>query len=97
MKKLLLGVIAVAGVALSVPANAQSVYFGFGTGQRYERPYYDNGYRSYDNGYRTYDDGYRSYRPRREYYSSYNSGYRRCRVVRVWSDDYGYRRVRRCW
>jgi hypothetical protein len=89
MKSIILGVIAVAGVALSVPANAQSVYFGFGSGPRYERPYYDNGYRSYD-------DGYRSHRPRREYYNSYDSG-RRCRVVRVWSDNYGYRRIRRCW
>lgn len=91
MKKLILGVLAVvAGVAVSVPANAQSVYFGFGTGPRYERPYYDN-------GYRYYDDGDRYYRPHRHYYSSYDDGYRRCRVVRVWSDDYGYRRIRRCW
>jgi hypothetical protein len=90
MKKLLLGVMAVAGVALSVPANAQSVYFGFGTGQRYER-------NNWDNGYRSYDDGYRYYRPHRHNYSSYDDGYRRCRVVRVWSDDYGYRRIRRCW
>lgn len=91
MKKLILGVVAVAAVALSVPANAQSVYFGFGTGPRYERPYghWDNGYRSYD--------GYRHYRPYQRSYSSYDYGYRRCRVVRVWDDDYGYRRVRRCW
>ena len=90
MKKLLLGVLAVAGVALSVPANAQSVYFGFGNGQGYQQ-------NNWGNGYRSYDDGARYYRPHRHYHSSYNEGYQRCRVVRVWSDDYGYRRIRRCW
>ena len=90
MKKLLFGAVALAGVVMSMPANAQGVYFGFGGGPRYERPYaYDGGYRSY-----RYDDGYRPYR--RHYYNSYARDYRTCRTVRVWAGDH-YRRIRRCF
>ena len=82
MKKLIFGAVALAGAVMSLPANAQSVYFGFGGGPRYERSY----------GY--YDGGYRSYR--RHYYNSYAGDYRDCRTVRVWAGDH-YRRIRRCF
>lgn len=81
MKKLLIGAVALAGIVMSLPAQAQSVYFGFG-GPRYERPY------SY------YGDGYRPYR--RHYDGVYARDYRECRVVRVWAGDH-YRRIRRCF
>jgi hypothetical protein len=87
MKKILLGALALAGVAVSMPANAQGVYFGFGDGPRYGSGYYDGGSRYYDGGYRSY---------RRPYYRSYASDYRQCRTVRVWAGDH-YRRIRRCW
>ena len=74
MNRIVLGVVAAAGVLLSIPANAQGVYFGFGSGPRYEQ----RDYRDY--GYRSYDDGHRYNRTRREYYSSYDAGYQRCRV-----------------
>jgi hypothetical protein len=88
MKKLLLGAVALAGIVMSLPASAQSVYFGFGDGPRYERPY------AYGGGYRSYDEGYRPYR--RHYYGSYASDYGSCRTVRVWAGDH-YRRIRRCY
>ncbi|HMJ41996.1 MAG TPA: hypothetical protein VK522_06925 [Pseudolabrys sp.] len=81
MKKLLIGAVALAGIVMSLPANAQNVYFGFGGGPRYERPY-------------GYYDGYRPYR--RHYYNSYAGDYGSCRVVRVWAGDH-YRRIRRCF
>lgn len=99
MNKFILGAIALAGVALSVPANAQGVYFGFGGGQGYGRSY-DNGYRSYDNGYRSYEGGSRYYGDggyRGSYRRSYAGGeYGSCRVIRVWAGDH-YRRIRRCY
>jgi hypothetical protein len=90
MRKLAIGILAAAGVALSVPASAQGVWIGagpvgvgvgvgVGPGYGYYDGYYDYGprYRSY-----AYDDGY-TYR-------------RHCRVVR--EDFNGYvRKVRRCW
>jgi len=87
MKKLVIGLLAVAGIAVALPANAQGVYFGFGNGQDYD---HDRGYR------RDYDDGYRNHRPRYSYDNdSYARDYRECRVVRVWDGDH-YRRIRRC-
>ena len=97
MKTLILAAVALAGVAISVPASAQSVYFGFGDAPRYRS--YDNGYRSYDNGYRSYDRGDRYYGDggyRRNHYRSYAGDYRSCRVKRVWVGDH-YRRIRRCF
>lgn len=85
MNKLLIGAIALAGTAMSLPAQAQGVYFGFGGGPRYERHY------GYNNGY---DYGYRPYR--RHYYGAYARDYRECRIVRVWAGDH-YRRIRRCY
>ncbi len=91
MKKLIIGALALAGVALSMPANAQGVYigagpvgvgvgvgpgYGYGGGYGYDRGYYDHGY----------GPGYRSYA---------HSG-AHCRVVR--QDINGHiRRVRHCW
>ena len=96
MNKLILGAVALAGLAISVPAQAQGVYFGFGGGSGYARPY-DNGYRSYDGGYRSYDgDRYYSGGYRRSQYHSHASDYRTCRVTRVWNGDH-YHRVRRCY
>ena len=83
MKKLVVGVLALAGVALAVPANAQGIYFGFGGSPGY-----------YGSG--GYYGGYRNYRPRYAYDDSYGQDYRQCRVVRVWTGDH-YRRIRRCW
>jgi len=82
MRKLAIGLLAAAGVALSVPASAQGVWVGagpvgvgVGVGPGYS--YYGPGYRSY-----AYDDGY-AYR-------------RHCRIVR--EDFNGHiRRVRHCW
>jgi hypothetical protein len=92
MKKLAIGLIAAAGIALSVPANAQGVYVGagpvgvgvgVGVGPGWGGGYYDRGY--YGPGYRgsyAYDDGY--------------AHRRHCRVVR--QDINGHiRSVRRCW
>ncbi len=91
MKKLIIGALALAGVALSMPASAQGVYigagpvgvgvgvgpgYGYGGGYGYDRGYYDRGY----------GPGYRSY--------AYSGGH--CRVVR--QDINGHiRRVRHCW
>jgi hypothetical protein len=72
MKKLLIGAIALAGTVMSLPAQAQGVYFGFGGGPRYERHY------GYDNGYRPY----------RRHYGAYAQDYRECRIVRVWAGDH---------
>jgi hypothetical protein len=82
MKKLIFGAVALAGIAISLPANAQIVTFGFGDGPRYERPY----------GY------YEGYRPYRRHYwgGAYAGDYRECRIVRVWAGDH-YRRIRRCF
>ena len=98
MNKFILGAVALAGLAISVPAQAQGVYFGFGNDSGYSRSY-DRGYRSYDNGYRSYDNGTRYYGDngyRRSQYHSHAGDYRTCRVTRVWNGDH-YHRVRRCY
>jgi hypothetical protein len=88
MRKLAIGILAAAGVALSLPANAQGVWVGagpvgVGVGVGPGWGYYDGGY--YDHGPR-----YRSYAYDNDY------GYRRCRIVR--EDFNGHiRKVRRCW
>jgi len=84
MRKLAIGLLAAAGVALSIPASAQGVWVGagpvgvgVGVGPGYG--YYGPGY---------YDPGYRSY--------AYDNGYRHCRIVR--EDFNGHiRKIRRCW
>ncbi len=88
MRKLAIGILAAAGVALSVPASAQGVWVGagpVGVGVGVGPVY--NGY--YDHGY--YGPGYRSY--------AYDDGYayrRHCRIVR---EDFNgrLRTIRHCW
>jgi hypothetical protein len=82
MRKLAIGLLAVAGIAMSVPASAQGVYVGagpvgvgVGPGYGYRDGYNGHGYRSY-----AYDDGYR----------------RHCRNVRQEFNG-RVRTVRRCW
>ena len=86
MKKLAIGLVAAAGIALSAPAMAQGVFVGagpvgvgvgVGPGWGWHDRYYEPGYRSY-----AYDDGYASRR--------------HCRVVR---EDFNgrIRHVRHCW
>jgi hypothetical protein len=88
MKKLAIGLLAAAGIAMSVPANAQGVWVGAGPvgvgvgvgpgwGGYYDRGYYGPGYRSY-----AYDNGY-----------AYG---RQCRIVRENFNGH-IRKVRQCW
>ena len=89
MRKLAIGILAAAGVALSAPAMAQGFWVGagpvgvgVGVGPGYgyyDRDYYwGPGYRSYAYDY---DRGY---------------GYRHCRIIR--EDFNGHiRKIRRCW
>jgi hypothetical protein len=86
MKKLAIGLLAAAGIAMSVPANAQGVWVGagpvgVGVGVGPGWGYYDRGYGP---GYRSYayDDGY-SYR-------------RHCRIIRENHNGF-IRKVRQCW
>ena len=90
MRKLAIGLLAVAGIAMSVPASAQGVYVGagpvgvgvgVGPGYGYRDGYYRDGY---------YGHGYRSY--------AYDNGpsYRHCRSVRQNINGH-FRTVRRCW
>ena len=86
MKKLAIGLLAAAGIAMSVPASAQGVWVGagpvgVGVGPSYG---YDRGY--YGHGY---GPGYRSY--------AYDGGYgRHCRIVRENFNGH-MRKVRQCW
>jgi hypothetical protein len=89
MKKLAIGILAAAGIALSVPASAQGVWVGagpvgvgVGVGPGWGYSHYDNGY--YGPGYRSYayDDGY-AYR-------------RHCRIVRENFNGH-IRKIRQCW
>jgi outer membrane scaffolding protein for murein synthesis (MipA/OmpV family) len=89
MRKLAIGILAAAGVALSVPASAQGVWIGagpVGVGVGVGPGYYGGYYDGYDYGPR-----YRSY--------AYDDGYtyrRHCRVVRENINGY-VRKIRRCW
>jgi hypothetical protein len=83
MKKLAIGLLAAAGIAMSVPANAQGVWVGagpVGVGVGPSWSYYDRGYAP----------GYRSY--------AYDNGYagRHCRIVRENFNGH-IRKVRQCW
>ena len=85
MRKLIIGVVAAAGVALASPALAQ-IYFGagpggVGVGVGPGPGYYDG----YAPRYRSYQRGY-----------GYDRGYARCRT-RLIETRYGLRRVRRCY
>jgi len=88
-RKLAIGILAAAGIAMSVPASAQGVWVGagpvgVGVGPTYGG-YYDHGY--YGPAYRSYaydDDGYAYV------------GRRHCRTVQ---EDFNgrLRTIRRCW
>jgi hypothetical protein len=90
MRKLAIGILAAAGVALSVPASAQGVWVGagpvgvgVGVGPVYDG-YYDHGY---------YGPAYRSYAYDNDGYAYV--GERHCRIVR---EDFNgrLRTIRRC-
>jgi hypothetical protein len=88
MRKLFIGLTAVAGIALASPALAEGFYFGgpgvgvgVDVGPRYYRDYDAPRYRAYD-----YD------RPR--YRGSY--AYGGCRTITIERSDGSVRRVRRC-
>jgi len=88
MKKVMIGLVAAAGIALATPALSQ-VYFGAGPG--------GVGVGVGGPGY--YDGGHdRGYGPRYRRYEAYgyDRSYGRCRT-RVIATPYGVRRVRRCW
>ena len=83
MKKLVIGLVAAAGIAVATPAMAQ-FYFGAGPGGigvGVGGPGYYDGYGPRYHGYRGY---------------GYDRGYARCRT-RLVETRYGLRRVRRCW
>jgi len=76
MKKLAIGLLAAAGIALSVPASAQGVWVGAGVGVGPGYGHYGPGYRSY-----AYDDGYayrRHCRVVREVFNGHVRHIRRC-------------------
>ena len=90
MRKILIGLTAVAGLTLATPAWSQGVYLGgpgvgvgvdigpryhYGPRYGYDRPYY----RAYRD-----DDAYRSYA-------------RGCRTVTIEREDGSVRRIRRCY
>ena len=93
MRKLAIGILAAAGIAMSVPASAQGVWVGagpvgvgvgVGVGPVYDS-YYDHGY---------YGPAYRSYAYDNDGYAYV--GERHCRIVR---EDFNgrLRTIRRCW
>ena len=92
MRKLALGMLAAAGVALSIPANAQGAYVGVGpvgVGVGIGPGYYDNGPYGYYDGpaYHSryvHDDDYAYVRERRH-----------CRI-RIVHDGGEVRKIRRC-
>lgn len=90
MRKLAIGILAAAGVAMSVPASAQGVWVGagpvgVGVGVGPGWGYYDDGY---------HGPRYRSYAYDNDDYAYVNR--RHCRVIRENFDGY-VRKIRRCW
>ena len=88
MRKFLVGLVALGGLAVATPAVAQGIYLEapgveVGVGRRYDRDYDRRYYRDYDR---------RRYRDDRAY------GYRGegCRTVIIRRDDGSVRRIRRC-
>jgi hypothetical protein len=88
MKALLLGTLAIAGIAMTTPAVAQ-VYFGAGPGGIGVGVGHSGYYGGYRHGYRNYgyDNGYRNY--------GYDRGYH-CRH-RLIETPHGLVRTNRCW
>jgi hypothetical protein len=81
MNKLLMGIVAAAGIALATPAMSQVYFGGGGVVVGPNRGYYNDGYVP-RRAYRTY--GYE------------DRGYVRCRTRWV-ETRYGMRRIKRCW
>jgi hypothetical protein len=93
MRKLAIGLLAAAGIALAGSASAQGFYVGagpggVGVGVGVGPGYYGHSY--YDDDYR-WGSGYRAY--------AYEGGpgYARCRTTLVRNSWGELRRVRRCW
>ncbi len=88
MRKLAIGILAAAGVALSVPANAQGVWVGAGPVGVGVGPVWGGYYDGY------YGPGYRSYAYTDDDFAYV--GRRHCRLIR---EDFNgrLRTVRRCW
>ncbi len=83
MKKLTIGLLAAAGIAMAMPAHADGIWVGagpFGVGIGAGPGYYGPGY--YDGPYGYYDHDY-----------VYG---RHCRTVLL-DDGYGLRRIHRCY
>jgi hypothetical protein len=82
---------AVAGLALAIPASAEDLYVGGGgVGVDIDGPsYHRDGYRDRD-----YDHGARVYR-RTEGFDRYE-GVERCRTTIIRRDDGSVRKIRRC-
>ncbi len=85
MKKLTIGLLAAAGIAMAIPAHADGFWVGagpFGVGIGAGPGYYDGPHGYYDHDYVYYDHDY--------VYGRY------CRTVLV-DDGYGLRRIHRCY
>ena len=84
MRKLVVGLMAAAGIALSLPANAESVYIGAGpVGVGVGNGYYQDGWRSH---YAYDDDDAVVVRRHRDH----------CRVTVIRRHG-EVRKIRRCW
>ena len=98
MRRVVLALLATAGIALATPALAQGIYFGpggvgIGFGHGYHGGYYGGGYApryQYGPGY-GYEDSY-AHSPG----YAYSPGYRHCRTVMIETRNGNLRRVRRC-
>jgi len=91
MRTLLIGLVALGGVAVATPVVAQGVYL--------DTPGVDvqiGGHRDrgYDRGYRDYDGP--RYRAHRDYDRSYGYSRESCRTTIIRRDDGSVRRIRRC-
>ena len=94
MRTLVIGLLVLSGIAATMPASAQGVYFGTpGVGVQIGGPqhhYLENDaprYRNYD-----YE------RPRHQSYGYRDNSYDRggCRTITIQRDDGSVRRIRRC-
>src|SRR5687767_2058703 len=108
MRKVVIGLLATAGIALATPALAQGIFIGpggFGIGIGVGHGYHGGYYGGYAPAYEYGPRGYGGYAPGYEYgpgYGhersyAYSPGYRQCRTVRIQTPDGNLRRVRRCY
>jgi hypothetical protein len=95
MRRLVIALLATAGIALATPAFAQGFYlgagpgdFGVGVGPGYYGGYNDRYAPAYEygrSGYRDYDGAY-----------AYSPESRRCRMIMIETPNGNLRRVQRC-